>query len=387
MGMEEELLSIVVPVYNMELYIEKCIQSIQEQTYKNIEIIVVDDGSEDNSVQICRKLAAQDSRIVLLEMEHKGVVSARNAGINCATGDYITFVDSDDWIENDLYGQMINNIKDVDLLIAGRYVHTDITELKYQGIEKGTYSGKEAMEYIWVTPGITWYMYDKMFRTDMVKQIHESMNKTIHWCEDAIFIKKYLLSCQSIRISDIVGYHYCIRDNSAGLKIDTHCLSEIDKWYNCMLEVYDAHYYKEKLLASLSDDIIGMVSRALYSKLDLKKKDWLIYFPYFGRLDGKKVVLYGAGEVGQAYYTQIKEEHETELVLWVDKNYEKYQLEGMNVCAIENIKNIDYDFIIVAVWHEKMYLEIRKDLVQLGVDAQKILYNRTKRLILYYPDY
>lgn len=386
MSMEEELLSIVVPVYNVELYIEKCIRSIQEQTYKNIEIIVVDDGSEDSSVQICRKLAAQDSRIVLLEMEHKGVVSARNIGINCATGDYITFVDSDDWIENDLYSQMLVEMQNVDLLIVGRYVHADTTEIKYQGIEKGIYSGKK-MEYIWKTSGMTWYIWDKMFQADIVKQVYKMIDKTIHWCEDAVFLKSYLLKCQSIKVSDIVGYHYRIRNNSSGFKVDTHCLHEIDKWYHCMLQLYNSHYYKDKLLASLSDDIIGMVSRALYSKLDLKKKDWLIYFPYFGRLDGKKVVLYGAGEVGQAYYTQIKEEHETQLVLWVDKNYEKYQLKGMNVCAIENIKNVDYDFIIIAVWHEKMYLEIRKDLVQLGVDAQKILYNRTKRLILYYPDY
>ena len=98
MGM---LISIIIPVYNVELDLEKCLESIINQTYKNIEIILIDDGSTDNSGKICDIYAEKDCRIELLKQENSGVCSARNLGISKATGEYVTFVDADDWIEED----------------------------------------------------------------------------------------------------------------------------------------------------------------------------------------------------------------------------------------------------------------------------------------------
>ena len=97
----EELISVVVPVYNVEKYIDKCINSIINQTYKNLEIILVDDGSPDNCGNICDEYAKKDNRIIVIHKENGGVSSARNIGIKNAKGKWITFVDSDDWIEND----------------------------------------------------------------------------------------------------------------------------------------------------------------------------------------------------------------------------------------------------------------------------------------------
>ena len=101
-----ELISVVVPVYNVENYLEKCVSSITNQTYKNLEIILVNDGSKDNSGAICDDLAKNDSRIKVIHKENGGLSDARNTGINVATGEYIGFVDSDDWIERDMYEQL-----------------------------------------------------------------------------------------------------------------------------------------------------------------------------------------------------------------------------------------------------------------------------------------
>lgn len=97
----EELISVIVPVYNVEKYIDKCINSIINQTYKNLEIILVDDGSPDNCGNICDEYSKKDNRIIVIHKENGGVSSARNIGIKNAKGKWITFVDSDDWIEND----------------------------------------------------------------------------------------------------------------------------------------------------------------------------------------------------------------------------------------------------------------------------------------------
>ncbi len=96
---KDSLVSIVIPTYNVENYIEKCIRSLLGQTYGNIEVIVVSDGSTDSSVRICRELQKTDGRIRIIEKENGGVSSARNTGIRCAAGDFLMLVDSDDWVE------------------------------------------------------------------------------------------------------------------------------------------------------------------------------------------------------------------------------------------------------------------------------------------------
>ena len=99
--------SIVVPIFNIEEYLEDCIKSIINQTYKNLEIILINDGSTDCSLKICKKFKKLDKRIVLIDKDNTGVSNTRNIGINSATGDYITFVDSDDWLELDAIENMV----------------------------------------------------------------------------------------------------------------------------------------------------------------------------------------------------------------------------------------------------------------------------------------
>lgn len=96
--MEKKLISIIVPVYNAEKYLQKCLDSILEQTYQNLEIIIVNDGSTDNSGQICQEYEKKDSRIIYIEKENGGVSDTRNTGLDRMTGSYVTFVDSDDWV-------------------------------------------------------------------------------------------------------------------------------------------------------------------------------------------------------------------------------------------------------------------------------------------------
>ena len=101
-------ISIIVPVYKVEKYLDKCVNSIVGQTYKNLEIILVDDGSPDNCPAMCDEWAQKDSRIKVIHKKNGGLSSARNAGLDACTGDYIGFVDSDDWIEPDMYEYLLN---------------------------------------------------------------------------------------------------------------------------------------------------------------------------------------------------------------------------------------------------------------------------------------
>ena len=115
--MENELISVIVPIYNVENYLRMCLDSIQNQTYKNFECLLINDGSPDNSAEICREYVAKDSRFRYFEKENGGVSSARNLGIECSEGVYITFVDSDDWVEPDylevLYSIIVQEKADI----------------------------------------------------------------------------------------------------------------------------------------------------------------------------------------------------------------------------------------------------------------------------------
>ena len=121
--MEEELISVILPIYNVEKYLEKCLKSVINQTYKNLEIILVDDGSKDNSPQICDEYAVKDKRIVVIHKSNGGLSDARNAGIEIAKGKYITLIDSDDYVELEMYEKLYNKaISDnLDIAICGNY--------------------------------------------------------------------------------------------------------------------------------------------------------------------------------------------------------------------------------------------------------------------------
>ncbi|HEY8803664.1 MAG TPA: glycosyltransferase, partial [Clostridium sp.] len=101
--MQNPLISIIVPIYKVEVYIRNCVDSILNQTYKNLEIILVDDGSPDNCGNICEEYSSKDKRIKVIHKKNGGLSSARNAGLDIASGEYIGFIDSDDWIEGDMY--------------------------------------------------------------------------------------------------------------------------------------------------------------------------------------------------------------------------------------------------------------------------------------------
>ena len=127
--MENELISVIVPIYNVENYLRMCLDSIQNQTYKNFECLLINDGSPDNSAEICREYAAKDSRFRYFEKENGGVSSARNLGMKCANGDYITFVDPDDWLDPDyleiLYLKMMEYDADVAIATYKTYSVSD----------------------------------------------------------------------------------------------------------------------------------------------------------------------------------------------------------------------------------------------------------------------
>ena len=146
------LISIIVPIYNIASYLPTCLESILAQTYQNLEIILVDDGSTDNCAQICDTYAKKDSRIHVIHKENGGLVSARKAGMRASTGSLIAYVDGDDWIEPDMYERMYHRMftEDVDIVMCGRYEEVgNASKEVYHGIDEGRYDKQALMQDVY----------------------------------------------------------------------------------------------------------------------------------------------------------------------------------------------------------------------------------------------
>ena len=222
------MLSIIIPVYNVEPYIHQCLDSIVNQTYKDIEIICIDDGSSDNSGAICDEYAksCQDISVKVIHKKNEGVVKARNDGINIATGKYLTFVDSDDWLDKDFYERIFAALdnREADIFCSGgRYLeYSKSTKMEKLLDEPFFYQkGEHRAEIIartlvdWPTGKNSTYLYnfgyvwDKIFKTSFVKKIALGNNDAFYpiW-EDALLMLKLFSNADTIGGCLEVGYHY-----------------------------------------------------------------------------------------------------------------------------------------------------------------------------------
>ena len=208
-------ISIIVPIYNLESYLDECVSSIVNQTYTNLEIILVNDGSTDRSGAICDKYKAKDERIVVIHQENQGVSVARNNGLDIAIGDYIGFVDADDWIEPDMFEVLyINMLKyNADISMC-RYKHVDQDSLK--NLKKNTtLNGIDILkcylsEYH-ITNIINDSVWSKLYRSSLLDNIRFPEHQTY---EDILFTCKSIINANRLVMSPECLYNYNFRSNS-----------------------------------------------------------------------------------------------------------------------------------------------------------------------------
>lgn len=201
------LFSIIVPVYNSENYINRCIRSICEQTIHNFELIIIDDGSTDNSGAMCDEFSKKDDRIRVMHKKNGGVSSARNIGIDLAIGEFIVFIDSDDYVDPD-YLDSFKIEKEDDIVISG-YIVED--ENNQEIIEK-----KLSKQILKTDEDVLNAFVDGRFNYACIKAIRKAIivnydiryNEEINLSEDTLFMVEILKSKPKVRLSDKVGYHY-----------------------------------------------------------------------------------------------------------------------------------------------------------------------------------
>lgn len=202
------LISIVVPVYNASKTIERCIKSVLSQTYSHFELILIDDGSTDDSLSICEQFAMSDSRIIVRHQENKGVSAARNLGISLCNGEWISFVDSDDYLGESFLRDLITDGSDCDLIIGGYIKKYVKTNQEVEGIQfPNKFIDMDCMP-IWdkvLYYGTPW---GKLFKSSIIKTYNITFPIDFSLHEDHIFNFVFLLYASRIKLSDKNGYFY-----------------------------------------------------------------------------------------------------------------------------------------------------------------------------------
>lgn len=236
------MISIIVPIYNVEKYLPQCLDSLVSQTYRDIEIILVDDGSPDRCPEICDSYAKEDARITVIHQQNAGVSSARNTGIRIAKGEYVGFVDPDDWVSPEMYDAMLRAMlsSQADLAVCGyAYCHEDGSVNKsreYQRRAVETLTQKEIMRRMSdIPPTIRHAVWNKLFRQKLLKEI--AFPEDLQSSEDVWFLTEYLLKIKSAVIVHEPYYYNRKRGGSAthgGLSV--HSLAKSFKAHDFMYQ-------------------------------------------------------------------------------------------------------------------------------------------------------
>lgn len=211
-----DLISVIVPVYKVEPYLNRCVDSILAQTYQNLEVLLVDDGSPDGCGAICDAYARQDSRVRVIHKKNGGLSSARNAGLDEARGEYLAFVDSDDWIEPETYAYLLGLIKqhDVKLSYAGRYDVEEETGVETVGLcpeQEEKISSETFVGRIFRWDNVDSAAWDKLYHRSLFENHRYPLGKI---CEDVPVTYRVILETDYVAVGNRPMYHYCHRKGS-----------------------------------------------------------------------------------------------------------------------------------------------------------------------------
>ena len=272
------LISVIVPVYNVEEYLKKCVDSIINQTYKNLEIILVDDGSTDNSSLICDTYAEKYEQIKVIHKKNGGLSDARNVGIDLAKGEYLTFIDSDDWIKEGFIEYLYNlNLSNNTMIAVAPYiVVTNSKQINCgNGYRNAVLEQKEALKRILLDQGYTVSSCSKLYHRSLFDNIKYPVGKIF---EDTATTYKLFLKCESISFGSNGGYYYYKRDNSI-----------INSGYNSkqLLFITYTDEMGEKILKKYPDLYEAVESKRLDARFSILRRLVLIKKPNDSEIETK----------------------------------------------------------------------------------------------------
>lgn len=389
-----DLISVVVPVYNVEDFLELCINSVLFQSYDNLELILVDDGSTDRSGNIC-ELYRNNKKVKIIHQKNGGLTVARRSGVNVAKGKYVTFVDGDDWIDGGMYESLMKTAVETDADIITSEGFRDYEwgigkEKLGDTLEAGEYDilpeNHEVLKFLFssafsLDAHINGAVWNKLFKTEIIRTVLNEMDDQVHgYMDDNVCLIGCALLSKKLCITHQCFYHHRERTTAFTYSQNSRGFLQINYAYLNIQRFLKKSDYFEELYPYLWEH----TSQRLIQAYDNFFEKQYVKMPSFFYKDeeiaaGAKVVIYGCGNVGQAYKRQFQIERKYILLGCVDK-----QECDLATFRIEELVKVDFDYIIVAVYKECVMLEIKNELKTMNVPEKKIRWIRPKTIFEYY---
>ena len=310
----KDKISVVVPVYNTASFLDRCIESLLQQSVDFLEIVLVDDGSDDQSGQICDKYGVENENVIVLHQTNQGPGIARRNGVRAASGMYVGFVDSDDWVDSGMYEKLGKYMTEynADLICSGmcrdknditmnRWSASDFAEGLYRGesldkLKRGLFGDGRC----WINGS----MCNKLFVRNELMQIMDEIDSRLFWGEDRAVTLSYLLQSNAIYLSDESFYHGTERQGSATNSEQPEAISQTNFLYVSLKNAVMRTPYSDQILPKLDEYYIGEIlhgiSQTFPGKYDFRLSNKAI------EAIGRDIVIYGAGEVGSSLYYYFK---------------------------------------------------------------------------------
>ena len=377
-------IGVVIPVYNTENYLVKCVESVLNQNYEALQVVLVDDGSSDGSGEICDDFARRDSRVKVIRQVNKGKIESRYIGASNIETDYITFVDSDDWIAADTYRSLIKLLNQkIDIISYKiiRYIDENYQIKSSEKVKEGIFQGEKYREIICSTMiwndeinsfGIDPSLCNKLFKRDIIlPQLDRARKICISYGDDVAVVYPTLYKADSYAIVD--QYKYYHRRRTEG-EIPEYYLD--NSYYKKLADLYE--YLRERF--DNNADYVRQLDMFFAHSAPLRLRKYGVenctvrYMAPFNRIpQACKIILYGAGKVGQSYFKQIRELNYCEVVAWVDKN--KIQCDGVKLSNYNAFSQVDFDYVVMALKSKEVVDEITRMLKkEYSVNPDKIIW-------------
>jgi glycosyltransferase involved in cell wall biosynthesis len=381
------LVSIIVPIYNMEKYLRKCIDSAIGQSYNEIEIILVDDGSSDKSGEICDEYSGRNSNIKVIHKHNQGLVSARKDGLTISSGDFIVPLDADDWIEPYMIEEMMDKMtaEKIDMAQCGlvweyadgkKFINDDIIAegmydlaLDYNRIYRNLFTLEDDQS----RNGMRLNICSCIFKREVLIASQKHVpDKLCNGEDDALFFVTMLQSQRFYKFEHPY-YHSLVRNESMSRSAKMFNPNQVFMIENTVRPILDKHKQKSNIEFLFNRYLLNMLN--LYAGVI-----WGCSYKKMYNIDistiplRSKIVLYGAGEVGQSLYYIFKNKYS--IVAWLDER--KRSAVGVKIERVNVILNLEFDYVILASAKSDVLDDMDRMLLGLGVSKNKIVKKRAE---------
>lgn len=382
-------LSVIVTVYNCDKYIGRCLNSLDNQTYGEFEIVIVDDGSHDMSAELCDRFAETRDDVQVIHKANGGTVSARKAGLLAAKGDVVCFIDGDDWIDKEFCEKLLIpflNSEKIDVVSSGlkfEYIsEPQKNHFLFDGAEAGVWESDKRDSYLLPnlyyefekeTSAITSSICCKMIKRNTALSAMADMDEQLTLGEDGAYVFAVLAKAKDVYVLNEAYYHYEQHEGSQNYKFDFDAYKQLKRLQQCM-EAIAMKMGKSLLMKSQIEYYIKGYLRSIEKSIFKLDEDGMVYILPDDLIEfGSKVVIHGAGKVGNHYVKCVKRTKKYELAGWTDKNGGRGFKNVDIPCSLSELPKLSFDYVVLAANDSAVLAQMVEDVSKYNIPKEKIV--------------